>query len=169
MGIWLGSLTRLCVELGMASTSRYHETKGALVAMRCMALLRRGAGQRSSAWALLRRPSLELWTERFGALERPTKMGQARAARTAEPEPELTSEQLAEAVRARVNRLVLKAIDGLVNVLEYSDNSQAVTAASRTILALSREASTLEHDPLASLAAQLTSEMQATAALNGDA
>ena len=170
LGIWLGSLTGLCTSLGMASTSAYHETKLALVQMRTMSLLRRGAGQRSSAWALLVRPSRQLWEATYGPLQRPTKMERARAARAAEPEPEpLTPDQLAEAVRARVNSLMLKAVDGLANVLEYSDNSQAVTAAARTILALSREGSTLDVDPLARLADQLTSEIHATASVNGDA
>ena len=169
IGIWLGSLTGLCSSLGMASTSAYHETKLALVQMRCMSLLRRGAGQRSSAWALLQRPTRELWQDIYGPLERLTKMERARADRAAAPEPELlTPEQITEAVRARVNSLMLRAIDGLANVLEYSDNSQAVTAAARTILALSREGSTLEHDPLARLADQLASEIHATAGLNGD-
>jgi hypothetical protein len=169
LGIWLGSLTGLCTSLGMPSTSAYHETKLALVQMRCMSLLRRDAGQRSSAWALLQRPTRELWQDIYGPLERLTKMERARANRAAAPEPELlTPEQITEAVRARVNSLMLRAIDGLADVLEHSNNSQAVTAAARTILALSREGSTLEHDPLARLADQLASEIHATAGLNGD-
>jgi hypothetical protein len=176
LGLWLGSLTGLCTSLGMASTSAYHETKLALVQMRCMSLLRRGAGQRSSAWALLQRPSRQLWETTYGPLERPTKLERARAARehgrsgqVAEPAAEpLSPEQISEAVRVRVNSLMLKAIDGLANVLEYSDNSQAVTAAARTILALSRDGATLDVDPLARLADQFGAEIHATAGLNGD-
>jgi hypothetical protein len=168
LGLWLGSLTGLCTSRGMASTSAYHETKLALVQMRCMTLLRRGAGQRSSAWALLARPSRELWEDTYGPLERLTKMELARAGAPPGPAVPLSPEQTLEAVRARVNGLILKAIDGLADVLEYSDNAQAKTAAARTILAMSRDGATLDHDPLARLADVMAAELHATAPLNGD-
>jgi hypothetical protein len=73
LGVYLGALTRLCAGVGLPSTAQYHQVKGALVRMGCIAQLRRGTAYRIGAWALLTRPSEELFAQRIGRLDRPAR------------------------------------------------------------------------------------------------
>jgi hypothetical protein len=70
LGVWVGSFVNFVRAQGLASTSQYHETKGHLIAMNCIAQLRRGAGFTPSAWALLQRPTEALWERNIAKLSR---------------------------------------------------------------------------------------------------
>lgn len=167
LGIWLGSLTALSIDVGLPSTSQYHEAKLTLQRMGCMSLLRRGCGRKASAWALLQRPSRELWDEHFAPLRdrsgRPRR--QREPATTEAPAVPLRPEQIAEAIRVKVGSEVLVALDALGEELRTSNNSQARVAAARTLVFLARDGGTFDPDPLQRLADQLTAEMHATAPL----
>jgi hypothetical protein len=69
-GVFIGSLMHLVEAQGHPSRSTYHYVKNALVRCGCIAQLRRGAGYITGAWALLTRPSEELWEARIGPIGR---------------------------------------------------------------------------------------------------
>jgi hypothetical protein len=60
--VFVGNLLPLIRwELGMSSTQQYHSRKSELLAMGCVAQLRRGSRFRVGAWALLAPPTIDLW------------------------------------------------------------------------------------------------------------
>jgi hypothetical protein len=60
--VFVGNLLPLIRwELGMSSTQQYHSRKSELLAMGCVAQLRRGSRFRVGAWALLAPPSYDRW------------------------------------------------------------------------------------------------------------
>jgi hypothetical protein len=62
VAIFVGNLLPMVRwHLGMTSTEQYHSRKGELLAMGCVAQLRRGSRFRVGAWALLAPPSTDRW------------------------------------------------------------------------------------------------------------
>jgi hypothetical protein len=61
VALFVGNLLPLFRELGLTSCEQYHSRKSELLAMGCVAQLRRGSRFRTGAWALLRPPTVELW------------------------------------------------------------------------------------------------------------
>jgi len=61
VAVFVGNLLPLFRELGMTSCETYHSRKMELLAMGCVAQLRRGSRFRTGAWALLRPPTYDLW------------------------------------------------------------------------------------------------------------
>jgi hypothetical protein len=59
--IFVGNLLPLMRSMGMTSCETYHSRKSELVAMGCVAQLRRGSRFRVGAWALLRPPTADRW------------------------------------------------------------------------------------------------------------
>jgi hypothetical protein len=62
VAVFIGNLLPLVRDhLGMTSSEQYHSRKVELLAMGCVAQLRRGSRFRVGAWALLRPPTYDLW------------------------------------------------------------------------------------------------------------
>jgi hypothetical protein len=61
VALFLGNLLPLFRELGLTSCETYHSRKMELLAMGCVAQLRRGSRFRVGAWALMRPPTVDRW------------------------------------------------------------------------------------------------------------
>jgi hypothetical protein len=62
VAVFVGNLMVLIrTELGMSSAETYHSRKSELLAMGCIAQLRRGSRFRVGAWALLSPPTVDRW------------------------------------------------------------------------------------------------------------
>jgi hypothetical protein len=162
-GVYLGPLTHLFRGLGLGSAQTYHHVKGALVRMGCIAQLRRGAAYVQSAWVLLDEPTTELFAERIDPGGSPRRRRQLAPVVPATEviSPDGLAAFLAKTPAGRVEALkdmtsgaAYLAVKALIEEVQTSNNSQARTAAARTLLFLSRDVGGLEPDPLAHFAQQ---------------
>jgi hypothetical protein len=77
--VFVGNLLPFMVALGYTSRAQYDDVKRALMAMRCVEQLARGARFRRGAWAVLRPPTVELWEAHVGRIVHREQLDQREA------------------------------------------------------------------------------------------
>jgi hypothetical protein len=169
LGVYVGHLMHLFRGVGLGSSGQYHNVKGALVRMGTICQIRRGSALLQSAWVLLDEPTPELFAERMGPDARRRRRA-AQLAPAVQATEVIAPDGLAaflakspagrtEALRAMTSGAAYLAVKALIEEVQTSANSQARTAAARTLLFLGRDVGGLEPDPLQAMAEQFGEEL----------